>query len=148
MPLCTGWMLLLQLLVNLITSKRRLSKSLALMKSLPAQICPSTPWITDVRLLQSPHFIRCTQVFAHMIYRSCFPLRMLDVVLLDPVCLCQTMLSPFQMVKTHTLDRSFVQSATRVWNSLPEYVVREITDTGIQAFKCQVHGHLLTYGTL
>ena len=51
-------------------------------------------------------------------------------------------------VKTHTLDRSFVHSATGVWNSLPEYVVREITDTGLQAFKCRVHEHLLTYGTL
>ena len=51
-------------------------------------------------------------------------------------------------VKTHTLDRRFVHSHTRVWNSLPEYVVREITDTGLQAFKCRVHGHLLIYGPL
>ena len=45
---------------------------------------------------------------------------------------------------TRTLDRTFLHTAVRVWNSLPEHVVDSITDNGLQAFKRRVHRHLLT----
>ena len=46
--------------------------------------------------------------------------------------------------RTHSLDRSFIHSAVRVWNSLPEKVVGNISDTGLQAFKGRVHALLLS----
>lgn len=45
--------------------------------------------------------------------------------------------------KTFTLDRSFLHSAIRIWNSLPDAAVGTISIKGIQNFKCQVHKHLL-----
>ena len=45
--------------------------------------------------------------------------------------------------KTSTLDRSFLHSAVRIWNSLPDAAVGTISVKGIQNFKCQVHQHLL-----
>jgi len=45
--------------------------------------------------------------------------------------------------KTCTLDRSFIHTAVRVWNSLPDAVVGHIKDSGLQAFKCRVHRYLM-----
>merc|ERR1712208_54020 len=45
---------------------------------------------------------------------------------------------------TRTLDRTFLHTAVRVWNSLPENVVAPVTDNGLQAFKRRVHRHLLS----
>ena len=46
--------------------------------------------------------------------------------------------------KTYTLDRSFLHTAIRTWNNLPEAVVGNISDSGVQSFKIQVHKHLLS----
>ena len=80
--------------------------------------------------------------------QAMLPLRMLDVMLLDPVCLCKTMLSPFQMLKLILWTEALFTLLLEFGTVFPEYVVREITDNGLQVFKCRVHGHLLTYGTL
>ena len=45
--------------------------------------------------------------------------------------------------RTRCLDRSFIHTAVPLWNSLPVSVVGNITEEGIQSFKCRVHGHLL-----
>ncbi|XP_077980214.1 uncharacterized protein LOC144435497 [Glandiceps talaboti] len=45
--------------------------------------------------------------------------------------------------KTSTLDRSFLHSAIRMWNNLPDVVVGKINSDGIQSFKCRVHKHLI-----
>jgi hypothetical protein len=45
--------------------------------------------------------------------------------------------------RTRAGDRTFIQSATVVWNSLPESVVGFISDHGIQSFKCRLNKHLL-----
>ncbi|XP_060775509.1 uncharacterized protein LOC132885169 [Neoarius graeffei] len=61
-------------------------------------------------------------------------------------CLCTAMPDhalDLPASNTRTLDRTFLHTAVRVWNSLPEHVVGPI-DTGPQAFKCRVHRHLLT----
>ena len=46
--------------------------------------------------------------------------------------------------KTSSLDRSFIHSAVRIWNSLPDSVVGNISITGLQAFKSRVHVYLLS----
>ena len=46
--------------------------------------------------------------------------------------------------KTHCLDRSFIHTAVPLWNSLPDSVVGNFTEEGIQTFNCCVHAHLLT----
>ena len=45
--------------------------------------------------------------------------------------------------KTSTLDRSFLHSAIRVWNNLPDTTVGTISGSRLQAFKSQVHRHLI-----
>ena len=45
---------------------------------------------------------------------------------------------------TTSLDRSFLHTAVRIWNNVPDNVVCDIQDSGIQAFKCHLHKHLLT----
>ena len=44
--------------------------------------------------------------------------------------------------RTQCLDRSFIHTAIPLWNSLPASVVGNITDDGLQLFKCRVHKHL------
>ena len=46
--------------------------------------------------------------------------------------------------RTLCLDRSFIHTAVPLWNSLPDDVVGNISEDGIQAFKCRVHRHLLS----
>lgn len=48
--------------------------------------------------------------------------------------------------RTYTLDRSFLHCAIRIWNSLPDAVVGNICDDGVQAFKSRVHKHLSSLG--
>ena len=52
------------------------------------------------------------------------------------VTLSSLFMSVHAVVNTHTLDRCFIHSVARVWNSLPERVV------GLQAFKYRAHRHL------
>jgi len=44
--------------------------------------------------------------------------------------------------RTQCLDRSFIHTAIPLWNSLPASIVGNITDEGLQLFKCRVHKHL------
>ena len=48
------------------------------------------------------------------------------------------------VASTTSLDRSFLHTVVRIWNNLPDNVVCDIQDSGIQAFKCRLHKHLLT----
>ena len=50
--------------------------------------------------------------------------------------------------KTHQMDRSFIHTASRVWNSLPDSVVDTISCTGLKSFKSRVHRFLLENGCL
>ena len=45
--------------------------------------------------------------------------------------------------RTHSTGRSFLHTGTTLWNSLPENIVGQIDDTGVQSFKSRVHKHLL-----
>ena len=44
--------------------------------------------------------------------------------------------------RTYCLDRSFIHTAIPLWNSLPDTVVGDISEEGLQLFKCRVHQHL------
>ena len=48
--------------------------------------------------------------------------------------------------KTHQLDRSFIDTASRVWNSLPDHVVGTPSCTGLNSFKRRAHRFLLANG--
>ena len=48
--------------------------------------------------------------------------------------------------KTHQLDRSFIHTASRVWNSLPYHVVGTLSCTGLNSFKRCAHRFLLANG--
>ena len=41
--------------------------------------------------------------------------------------------------KTHQLDRCFIHTASKVWNSLPYHVVGTISHMGLKSFKSSVH---------
>ena len=41
--------------------------------------------------------------------------------------------------KTYQLDRSFIHTASKVWNSLPDHVVGTISQMGLESFKSRVH---------
>ena len=45
--------------------------------------------------------------------------------------------------RTRAGDRTFIQSATLVWNSLPGSVVGQISDQDTHLFKCRLNRHLL-----
>ena len=45
--------------------------------------------------------------------------------------------------RTQSTGRSFIHTAVRVWNNLPDSVVGEISENGMQSFKKRVHKHLL-----
>ena len=42
------------------------------------------------------------------------------------------------VIKTCTLDRRFIPTAVRLYNSFPVHVVGNISDKGLQAFKYRV----------
>ena len=45
--------------------------------------------------------------------------------------------------RTNSLDRSFVHSTVRIWNSLPDAVVGDLSVTGLNSFKGRAHEFLL-----
>ena len=62
------------------------------------------------------------------------------------VHLLLTMLFHYLLQKTYQLDRSFIHTASRVWNSLPDHVVGTPSCTGLNSFKRRVHRFLLPNG--
>ena len=48
--------------------------------------------------------------------------------------------------KTSTLDRTFLHSAIRIWNTLPDTVVGKIKSDSVQSFKQRVNKHMLFDG--
>ena len=46
--------------------------------------------------------------------------------------------------KTSTLDRTFLHSAIRIWNALPDTVVGEIKSDSVQSFKQRVNKHMMS----
>ena len=47
-------------------------------------------------------------------------------------------------VKTSTLDRTFLHSAVRIWNALPDTVVEKIKSDSVQSFKQRVNKHMMS----
>ena len=45
--------------------------------------------------------------------------------------------------RTISTGRTFIHTAVRVWNSLPDKVVGDIYDNGAPSFKSRVHKHLM-----
>ena len=45
---------------------------------------------------------------------------------------------------TSTLDRTFLHSAIRIWNALPDTVVGKIKSDSVQSFKQRVNKHMLS----
>ena len=46
--------------------------------------------------------------------------------------------------KTSTLDRTFLHSAIRIWNALPDTVVGKIKSDSVQSFKQRVNKHMMS----
>ena len=46
--------------------------------------------------------------------------------------------------KTSTLDRTFLHSAVRIWNALPDTVVGEIKSDSVQSFRQRVNKHMMS----
>ena len=46
--------------------------------------------------------------------------------------------------RTVSTGRTFIHTAVHVWNSLPDNVVGDITENGVEPFKSRVHEHLLS----
>ena len=49
--------------------------------------------------------------------------------------------------RTHQLDRSFIHTASTVWNSLPDHVVGTISYMGLKSCKNRVHRFLFNFIT-
>ena len=45
---------------------------------------------------------------------------------------------------TSTLDRTFLHSAIRIWNALPDTVVGKIKSDSVQSFKQRVNKHMMS----
>jgi len=45
---------------------------------------------------------------------------------------------------TSSTDRPFIYSRVQIWNGLPDNVVGEISNNGVQSFKSLVHCHLIS----
>ena len=45
--------------------------------------------------------------------------------------------------RTNSLDRSFVHTTVRIWNSLPDAIVGDLSATGHNSFKGRAHEFLL-----
>ena len=48
--------------------------------------------------------------------------------------------------RTSTLDRTFLHSATRLWNNLPDTVVGWIESDNVQSFKQRLNKYLMYFG--
>ena len=53
---------------------------------------------------------------------------------------------PLPTANTHQFDRSFIHTASRIWNSLPDHVVGTPSCIGLYSFKRRAHRFLLTNG--
>ena len=46
--------------------------------------------------------------------------------------------------RTVSTGRTFIHTAVHVWNSLPDNVVGDITENGVEPFKSRMHEHILS----
>ena len=46
-------------------------------------------------------------------------------------------------VRTSTLDRGFIPTGVRLWNSVPDHTEGNVSAVRLQVFKCREHGYLL-----
>ena len=44
---------------------------------------------------------------------------------------------------TNQMDRTFIHTGVRVWNSLPDNVVGRLSSSGLQSFKTRAHKFLV-----